>query len=164
MNKVLSTWFGLGFLPKAPGTWGSGFPLAVVLGCGHFGCNPFILCITLILLFMVSSIATLTAFDWYSNHFGIHDPGVVVSDEVAGQSLALLGMAWLVPESQVSIPTWIGLAVLSFMLFRVFDIWKCGPIGKVQQLQRGTGVLLDDILAGAVAGLITVILSLLLIE
>ena len=73
-------------------------------------------------------------------------------------------MAWLAPDSQVSTPTWIGLAVLAFILFRVFDIWKCGPIGKVQQMQRGNGVLLDDILAGAVAGLITVTLSLLLIE
>lgn len=163
MNKVLSTWFGLGFLPKAPGTWGSCFPLAVVLGCGHFGCNPLVICTTLFLLLVVSSIATMKTFDWYSTHFGTHDPSAVVSDEVAGQSLALLGMAWLLPESQVSIPTWIGLAVFSFMLFRVFDIWKCGPIGKVQQLQRGAGVLLDDILAGAVAGLITVVLSLLLI-
>lgn len=164
MNRLLSTWFGLGFLPKAPGTWGSGFPLAVVLGCGHFRCNPFMLCITLLLLLIASSIATIATFDWYSNHFGTHDPGAVVSDEVAGQSLALLGMAWLAPDSQVSTPTWIGLAVLAFMLFRVFDIWKCGPIGKVQQMQRGNGVLLDDILAGAVAGLITVTLSLLLIE
>ncbi len=161
---MLSTWFGLGYLPKAPGTWGSFFPLAVVLGSGHFGFSPFAICITLALVLVVSSIATLKTFEWYSNHFRTHDPSAVVSDEVAGQSIALLGMAWLIPESQVSIPTWIGLAVFSFMLFRIFDIWKCGPIGRVQQLQRGVGVLLDDILAGAVAGLITVVLSLLLIQ
>ena len=68
MSRLFSTWFGLGYLPKAPGTWGSGFPLAVVLGCGHFGFSPLIICLILGLLFVASSIATLKTFDWYKKN------------------------------------------------------------------------------------------------
>ena len=62
---------------------------------------------------------------WYEAHFGQKDPGQVVSDEVAGQSIALLGMAWLEPSNQVSPAIWIGLALYAFALFLV-----CGGIPR----------------------------------
>jgi phosphatidylglycerophosphatase A len=76
----------------------------------------------------------------------------VVCDETAGQSIALLGMAWLEPGVHVSQNLWIGLAVLSFVLFRCFDIWKPWLIQKAQGLSDGWGVLMDDVLAGFVSG------------
>jgi phosphatidylglycerophosphatase A len=52
----------------------------------------------------------------------------------------------------VGTATWIGLAVLSFILFRIFDIWKPGLINTAQSYKAGYGVLMDDIFAGIVAG------------
>lgn len=160
MIKLLaSTCWGLGLLPKAPGTWGSLFPLFVVLGCGHFGfVTPWL---TLILLCLItsSSAATITLHDWYQKRFSDKDPAQVVSDEVAGQSIALLGMAWLVPTDPV---TWVGLAITAFILFRILDIWKPSFIGRSQQLKGGVGVLMDDVYAGLIAGVIVLAITLML--
>ena len=150
MKKMLCTSFGLGLLPKAPGTWGSLLPLLVVLGCGHFQCVPSFTISVLILLVLASSSVTIVLADWYRDYFGKKDPSQVVSDEVAGQSIALLGMAWIVPPLENPV-RWIGLAVLAFVLFRIFDIWKPGLIDRSQRLPSGWGVLTDDILAGIAA-------------
>jgi phosphatidylglycerophosphatase A len=152
IKLMASTCWGLGLLPKAPGTWGSLFPLAVVLGCGQFGFVYPWLHIILLCLCAASSLATISLFPFYSKHFGKNDPPQVVSDEVAGQSIALLAMAWIVPETDVSVPVWIGLAAFAFVLFRFFDIVKLGIIERAQSLPHGWGVLMDDILAGMVAG------------
>lgn len=160
LKFILVTVGGLGLLPKAPGTWGSLLPLAVVLGCGHFYLDPVWTMGILVALFVVSTIVTLTCVTWYTEYFGQQDPSHVVSDEVAGQSIALLGMAWLIPpvESPVG---WIGFAVLAFVCFRVLDIWKPSLIGRSQQLHGGIGVVVDDILAGVIAGVIIFGLTLL---
>jgi phosphatidylglycerophosphatase A len=143
---------GLGLLPKAPGTWGSLKPLLVVLICGHFGIVQGWLVGILVAIILASSIATIVLATWYTEHFGAKDPPQVVCDETAGQSIALLAMAWLVPETDVSVPVWIGLAICAFVLFRFFDIVKLGLINRAQDLSGGWGVLMDDILAGIVAG------------
>jgi len=152
---------GLGLLPKAPGTWGSLFPLIVVLACGHFHVNSMMTIGVLLALIGISSVITITLSSWYTDCFGKKDPSQVVSDEVAGQSIALLGMAWLAPLSETPI-AWIGLALLSFVLFRIFDIWKPGPIDKSQGYRGGYGVLMDDILAGFVAGILVGLAALLM--
>lgn len=162
MKRLLCTSFGLGLLPKAPGTWGSLAPLLVVLGCGHFGIVQGWLVGILVFLLFVSSIVTITLAPWYERYFGRKDPAQVVSDEVAGQSIALLGMAWLVPENHVSPAVWIGLAVYAFALFRLFDIWKPWIIDKSQHFSKGWGVLMDDILAGMFACFLVLIPAILL--
>tara|TARA_X000001036_G_scaffold61804_1_gene51978 strand:- start:96 stop:587 length:492 start_codon:yes stop_codon:yes gene_type:complete len=162
MKLLLCTSFGLGLMPKAPGTWGSLAPLFVVLCCGHFGVYPLWLICLLAFLLLASSIVTVQLAPWYEAHFGQKDPGQVVSDEVAGQSIALLGMAWLEPSNQVSPAIWIGLALYAFALFRLFDIWKPWIIDKSQHLRAGWGVLADDLLAGIIAGILVLIPALLL--
>jgi phosphatidylglycerophosphatase A len=152
IKLMASTCCGLGLLPKAPGTCGSLFPLTVVLVCGHFGFVTPWLPIILFCLIAASSLATISLYPFYSKHFGKNDPPQVVSDEVAGQSIALLAMAWIVPETDLSVPVWIGLAAFAFVLFRFFDIVKLGVIDRAQTLPNGWGVLMDDILAGIVAG------------
>jgi phosphatidylglycerophosphatase A len=149
---------GLGLLPKAPGTWGSLLPLFIVLGCGHFQCNPALIMGILIALIIVSSVVTVGCAPWYIKHFGHNDPKQVVSDEVAGQSIALLGMAWITPPSE-STYTWVGFAVLAFVLFRLFDIWKPWIIDKSQHFKAGYGVLMDDILSGIVAGALVLLIA-----
>ncbi len=154
---------GLGLLPKSPGTWSSLKPLLAVLILGHFG-SPQALTIGLLLLIVViTSIITIKLAPWYTQHFGQKDPPQVVSDEAAGQSIALLGMAWLQPNNHGSPTIWIGLAVASFILFRVFDIWKPAFIDSSQNLPGGWGVLMDDILAGIIAGILVAIGAVLLV-
>ena len=149
---MASTCWGLGLLPKAPGTWGSLFPLAVFLVYGHFSVVTPWLPIILLCLIAASTLATISLYPFYAKQFGKNDPPQVVCDEVAGQSLALLPMAWIVPETDVSVLVWIGLAIGAFVLFRFFDIIKLGVIERAQSLPNGWGVLMDDILAGIVTG------------
>lgn len=159
-NLLAVTAGGLGLLPKAPGTWGSLIPLIVVLACGHFHVNPMITIGILLVLIGFSSVITIILSSWYTEYFGKKDPSQVVSDEVGGQSIALIGMAWLAPPTDAPFE-WIGLALLSFVLFRLFDIWKPGPIDKSQGCRDGYGVLMDDILAGFFAGILVGIAAIL---
>ena len=76
------------------------------------------------------------------------DPGWVVIDEVAGQWVALLGLA---------APTWSGL-LLAFLLFRVVDIWKPGPVGWADRQHGAFGIMVDDLVAGAVVAMLLIAL------
>ena len=81
----------------------------------------------------------------------------MVIDEVAGQWLALLVPAmgfWLRDVPMV----WPG-PVAAFLLFRLFDIWKPGPVGTADRRNDPAGVMLDDLIAGVFAGIVTVILA-----
>jgi phosphatidylglycerophosphatase A len=132
----VATWFGAGYLPKAPGTWGSlaalppAWAIAITLGV------PGLLA------------ATVLAFGgglWAASHYlrrtDESDPSAVVIDEVAGQWLTLLAAP----------PTVAGYA-LAFVLFRVFDIVKPWPIRMIERRIPGaSGVMLDDIMAGIYA-------------
>ena len=153
---------GLGLLPKAPGTWGSLAPLFVLLTMGHFDASLTLAFSSLIAIVLLSSLITIALAPWYAKYFGKQDPSQVVCDEWAGQSIALLGMAWLEPNNHVTPTTWIGLAILAFVLFRVFDIWKPSLIDKAQQFRGGWGVLMDDIFAGIAAGCLVCVTAFLL--
>jgi phosphatidylglycerophosphatase A len=78
---------------------------------------------------------------------GIHDPGPVVVDETLG---TLLTMAFLPAEA---FHDWRAYAAC-FFLFRLLDVWKPGLIGRSQDLPRGWGIVVDDVLAGLVGGVI----------
>lgn len=162
MRLLCCTNGGLGLLPKAPGTWGSLKPLLGMLALGYFGAPPVLLISFLFSFLILSSFLTISLAPWYENYFGAKDPQQVVCDEAAGQSIALLGMAWLEPNNQISPNMWIGLALLGFILFRVFDIWKPGPINTIQKLPDGWGVLLDDVFAGIAAGVLVCTAAILL--
>ncbi|MDP7008980.1 MAG: phosphatidylglycerophosphatase A [Phycisphaerales bacterium] len=153
-NLLWCTNGGLGLLPKAPGTWGSLKPVFAVLVLGHFGSPPALTISILLVVVLVSSYITVNLAKWYETYFGRKDPPQVVCDEAAGQSIALLGMAWLEPHNHVSPQIWVSLAILAFMLFRFFDIVKPGPINAAQSLPNGWGVLMDDVFAGIAAGCI----------
>ena len=71
-------------------------------------------------------------------------------------------MAWLEPNNHVAPTIWIGLALLSFLLFRGFDIWKPLIIDRAQQWSGGWGVLMDDIFAGIAAGILVFIAAVIL--
>ena len=71
-------------------------------------------------------------------------PRLVVVDEVLGQWLALAG------ARPLNLKSWLG----AFVLFRLFDIWKPPPVRQLEVLPRGTGIVADDLMAGAYAALV----------
>jgi phosphatidylglycerophosphatase A len=82
-----------------------------------------------------------------------HDPSEIVIDEVLGQWIALLPLAWGAARAGVPVealwPGW----VAAFILFRLFDIWKPGPVGWADRRQDALGVMLDDAIAGLLAAI-----------
>ncbi len=145
MTTAVATWFGVGLFPVAPGTWGSlaAIPVAhvIVTLWGVSGLAGFALAVTLVGVHAAGETARLR---------GLGDPPEIVVDEVAGQSLALVPVYALAPPGAPLVR--IGAVLLAFALFRVLDVWKPGPIGALERLPGGWGVMLDDVLGGAVAG------------
>lgn len=133
---VLSTWFGTGLLPVAPGTFGTLATVPVVLGLSCLG-----------IWYSVFALITITGIAVWSSNLsrqllGRNDPSEVVIDEVAG----FLVTMFLVPRA------WLPLCS-GFILFRFFDILKPYPIKKVERLKGGYGIVMDDMLAGLYAHL-----------
>jgi phosphatidylglycerophosphatase A len=142
---LVATFFGAGLLKPGPGTYGS--VAAVLLWYGaahalHAGA------IATAIAAVVATLIGIPAATIVAREAGREDPGFVVIDEVAGQWIALIGM-----------PADWKHAVLALVLFRLFDIWKPWPIRSLERLPEGTGIMLDDVAAGALAlivGLIAV--------
>ena len=136
---LLATWFGVGLIPIAPGTWGSlaALPFAWVIRSlwGTIG-----LAVGTALVFFAGWWAAQTV----TKAGGIKDPGAVVIDEVAAQCLVLLAA----PRNPLA---W----VLAFLLFRIFDIGKPWPERWADRdVAGGFGVMLDDLLAAVYALLV----------
>jgi phosphatidylglycerophosphatase A len=138
LSKVISTFFGLGYFPVAPGTITS---LVVVLAYKFYlyQLNWPLYLLILFLLFLVG-VYTSTKFSAESNK---KDPRKIVIDEACGQLLVLFRM----PEAWFPV-------LASFVLFRVFDIVKPYPIKKVESLPAGWGIMTDDVVAAIYAGVI----------
>lgn len=134
---LLATGFGVGKVPKAPGTAGSLLGIALVALI-----FPSTWWIQLLLVIAVAAVAVWTSH-WVEVALGETDPQIVVIDEVVGQWVALL---W-VPIHWQSL-------LAGFVLFRLFDIWKPGPIRKAGHLPGGVGIVADDVLAGVAANII----------
>lgn len=138
LSKVVSTFFGLGYFPVAPGTITS---LVVILAYKFYlyQLNWPLYLLVLFLLFLVG-VFTSTKFSAAANK---KDPRKIVIDEACGQLLVLFRM------SEAWFPV-----LASFVLFRVFDIVKPYPIKKVEALPSGWGIMMDDVVAAIYAGVI----------
>lgn len=134
---VLATAAYTGFFPFAPGTVGSVVGIAVYLGLAATGVTW-----TVPVAIMVVLVAGVWAAGRAETHFRTTDPGPVVIDEVAGM---LVSLAWI--ETGPA-----GLAA-GFVLFRIFDIVKPYPAGRLERLPGGLGIMADDVMAGVYANL-----------
>ncbi len=130
--RLVASGFGSGFCPIAPGTAGSLAALAI--GVALFWASPWLLAAAA----LVASAGGVWAVR-ASEAKG--DPGWIVIDEFAGQWVAMLGLGTLSP---------LGL-LAAFALFRLFDIWKPGPVGWADRWHTPAGVMADDVIAGAMA-------------
>ena len=133
----LATLGPIGTKLPAPGTAGS----VVAIIAGYFllpmGWIPF-----LMLTILISVIGVFAA-DIYSNATNTHDSGEIIIDEVAGQWVALL----FIPHDILYLSA-------AFILFRLFDITKSWPVNWAERLPGGIGVMVDDLVAGLMAGII----------
>jgi phosphatidylglycerophosphatase A len=87
---------------------------------------------------------------------GGSDPRAVVIDEVVGQWLCLLIVMLMAPTtSMVELGV---IAIIGFLLFRALDVLKPPPISTVERIPGGFGIVADDVVAGALAGIATGVL------
>ncbi len=132
---------GVGYLPLIPGTFGSLLGVAIFLLLVQ-RVNPVVIVVSI----LVITLAGIWAAFRTEELSGRKDPGKVVVDEVAGQMIALLPL---------TVFTITPLAVMiSFILFRCFDIVKPYPAGRLEGLKGGFGIMCDDLVAGAYAAVI----------
>jgi phosphatidylglycerophosphatase A len=134
----LATGFFIGTVPYAPGTFGSliGLPL-----CFIFSRLNSLQSLAGVLLFIIFAIRVASAAEKILNE---EDPGKIVIDEIAGLIVTFMGLPFNMKT-----------AIAGFLIFRALDIWKPFPIRLLEQkIRGGTGVVLDDVLAGIYANLI----------
>jgi len=152
------TTFGVGYLPLAPGTYGSAVGVLIYLifasieGRANFYSSQnnwadaqitaWIHAVNLI-LFLLFCLLGIWAANRAVKIFQNKDPQQAVVDEVIGQLITFLFVPFAVSWHFV---------LAGFLLFRLFDIWKPYPIDSLQNLPAGIGVCADDILAGVYAG------------
>ncbi len=150
MQRLLTSCFGLGWLPVAPGTWGS-LPPAVVFGlmC-HFGASPVMVSAVMAALVLAGSVVCVKFSPAAIAATRKNDPGEVVADELAGQAVTCLASPFVAFGSVSAGQIW-AVAATGFVLFRVFDIAKPWPIHKFEKFPKGWGILADDLVAGVFA-------------
>jgi phosphatidylglycerophosphatase A len=161
ISLAIATAFGLGYLPKAPGTFGSLGGVAISLGLVWISSRNILQYANLerdasfwtvglmpanVQYVIVVLVAILGVYvsDRAAKYVGKKDPQFVVIDEVSGQMLVYFS-----PFTVLNWKSWL----LGFILFRVFDIWKPFPARQAESLPGGLGIMADDWIAGIYAAL-----------
>ncbi len=128
----LGTWFGCGYVPRAPGTAGTlgAIPLYLLLRASGS--------VTILAVAGALAILGVLASSRIVRETGKKDPQIIVIDEVVGVLVTLAAAP----------PTWPAL-VVGFVAFRIFDMWKPWPARTAERLPEGWGVVADDVVAGA---------------
>lgn len=150
--KHISVFFGAGLIKPAPGTWGSLAALPVFLLVHLF--SGFI---GVVLATIAVTTIGVWAIEKETRGKDNHDPSEIVIDEVAGMWIALFPVSYGASMMGIPIlalyPGWI----VAFAAFRLFDITKPGPVGWADRRDDALGVMLDDLIAGAMAALAVVV-------
>jgi phosphatidylglycerophosphatase A len=158
VSLAIATAFGLGYLPKAPGTWGSLGGVAFMLlfwsrlipykTLDIYFRNIYIVIgpqgFTILFTVLISAVGVFVA-SRTASYLGTKDPQIVVIDEVSGQLISYFGIGAMAPNWKY--------LLLGFILFRVFDIWKPFPARQAESLPGGLGIMADDWIAGIYAAL-----------
>jgi len=141
LANLVSTWFGCGYSPKAPGTAGSLGALAIGIVLHEYaGFGPWHFAALAAVVF----IPAVWAAGVTARASGLKDPQFVVIDEVIGLWISLAGARAYNWKSYLA----------AFALFRLFDIWKPPPVRQLEALPGGWGINLDDVMAGVYAALV----------
>ena len=147
---LIATGFGLGYLPKAPGTWGSLVGALLCWACygppdprNLLGLTREWMLVDQAFSVLIAAMVGVWAAGKSAKTLGQHDPQIVVVDEVSGQILTYAGI-WPLSWQYL---------LAGFILFRVFDIWKPWPVRAAEKLPGGWGIMADDWVAGIYAAL-----------
>ena len=136
LARLVASGGGIGFMPRAPGTWGS--LLAALLGAILLAAGGRWLLAAGILLAIAAGVWAIPRAG------GEADPGWVVIDEVAGMWITMLPLPRVSPWGVVA----------AFALFRLLDIVKPGPVGMLDRVPGRIGVMGDDLAAGLGAAIL----------
>ena len=157
---------GVGYLPLAPGTWGSLVGIGVYFLVRGAAMKVFfdvasqhrlnllhvyygVITVELVAILAIALIGT-----WAASHTeklsATKDPRKVVIDEVVGQFIALIPVPFILQTAWWT-------AILAFILFRFFDIVKPFPARRLESLESGLGIMADDIVAGAYAAIVVAV-------
>lgn len=154
MKQIIGTFFCVGHLRPAPGTWGSLAALPFVWALHVLG-GPWLLSAATVAVFFLGLWATRGLLAETDND----DPSEIVIDEVVGMWIALLPAswgAWMMGADVLALyPGWIS----AFIFFRLFDIWKPWLVGRADRRHDAMGVMLDDVWAGLFAAVVTLVLA-----
>ena len=138
LNTIFVSVFGIGFIPIASGTFGS--LAGLIIGYILYLINYNLFFIIIPMLFILGVIASNT----YQKLTGEKDSSVIVIDEVVGQLIAMM----FVMDNLI-------LVFFSFIIFRIFDIFKPWPASYADsKMSGGVGVMLDDVFAGIYAAIL----------
>lgn len=155
-KRLLTSSFGLGWLPLAPGSWGSLGPAAVFALMGVLSVDPRAIMAAMGALVALGSLGTIRLSPHTMAVTGQDDPDEVVLDEVAGQPICFLTLPlW---SAAVSTPKgMLAVAAAGYFFFRLFDTLKPWPCKRLEGLPAGWGILADDLVAGLYAAVVLVI-------
>ena len=147
MNKKISiliiTMLGIGNSKYLPGTVASFVTCLIYILFYIFQISIIVLILNVIIIFIFS----VYIIDKFNNSFSKIDAKEIVIDEFIGQSIPILTIYSFIEKNNLNY--FIFLTLMSFILFRVFDIWKPYPINIIDKyMKNGFGVILDDIIAG----------------
>jgi phosphatidylglycerophosphatase A len=151
LGYAIATGLGAGHAPVAPGTFGAAEGVVLFFIINAIINQRLLLASRWsLVVFVIINAALYAVGVWASNRAiaatGLKDPSVAVIDEVSGQLIAMTPL--IVHPSLAGV-------VVSFLLFRAFDIFKPYPIRKLEGLPGGFGVMSDDALAGVYAAVLT---------
>lgn len=140
VTKIFATFFGAGYSPIIPGTVGTLFAIPVYYALMLLGSRVFYIVLTIAL-----ALASIPICSRAEKIFGKKDARPIVIDEAVGYLIAML-FFW-----KFNLTT----TIIGFLAFRFFDIVKIPPANIVQKIEGGTGVVLDDVIAGVYACITT---------
>ncbi len=157
MNKKISiliiTMLGIGNSKYLPGTVASFVTCLIYILFYIFQISIIVLILNVIIIFIFS----VYIIDKFNNSFSKVDAKEIVIDEFIGQSIPILTIYSFIEKNNLNY--FIFLTLMSFILFRVFDIWKPYPINIIDKyMKNGFGIILDDIIAGIFSVLVFLII------
>jgi len=152
-STVVASVFGIGYFDVAPGTVMSAVAVPLAILIGLFGGGGMGILAASLIVLVIGILATGD----HVRQTGREDPPECVIDELAGQWLAcsfcLLSFGGLLPVTHLSLPAFF----IAFAAFRLFDIWKPWPVSWAdEELKGGVGVMVDDMIAGLMAGAVVI--------
>jgi len=156
INILILSMFAIGRSKYAPGTVASFVTSLIYICFFNFEINIMLLIFLVSLMFIFS----VYSIDKFKNSFDEVDSREIVIDEFVGQSIPILTIYNFIPTNDIK--SFILYVLISFVLFRFFDIVKPYPINKIDKnIKNGFGVMLDDVIAGIYSSLILLVIFLL---